>query len=244
MSYKILDWDSNFFGYTVASMDSEDLIYSDLIALKNDFNTNDIKLIYIIIDNAKNRSDNYLKKVKGLTQNVGASLIDKKVIFEKEINYCQIETNNIVVYNDKLFDRSELYKLALISGEYSRFNMDVKFSNNEFERLYYKWIDNSINGTIADKVFIYQENNTILGFITMVLSQNKAKIGLIAVNPESRGKSIGRQLINYCEDYCFMNNLKTLSVATQLQNEIAMKFYSNIGFKTKKINYIYHLWVL
>ena len=48
------------------------------------------------------------------------------------------------LYNSERHDFNTLKSLALSSGQYSRFNIDKNFVNNEYEILYNRWIEKSV----------------------------------------------------------------------------------------------------
>lgn len=177
------------------------------------------------------------------SKKLSASLVDCKVTFTKNITNCQeVNTNKVESYSSSVVS-DELYSLALQSGQYSRFKVDVNFGNNAFEKLYKVWIDNSINRKIADEVFVVRENEKEIGFITLNILNNTATIGLLAVDMNYRNKTIGRILIAKVEQYCYEKGVKSIEVATQQNNINACRFYERNGFQILKCEAIYHLWI-
>ena len=65
----------------------------------------------------------------------------------------------------------------------------------------------------------------------------------MAVDINSRGKSIGKKLIEHTLKYLQKNQYKSVNVATQMQNEIACNFYKKNNFTQESLTNIYHLWV-
>jgi ribosomal protein S18 acetylase RimI-like enzyme len=114
--------------------------------------------------------------------------------------------------------------------------------NNEFEKLYTVWIEQSINHSIAEKVLGFVVDNVTVGFITIALKNNVYDIGLIAVDSTHRSLKIGRQLLEYVFRYASSNKVNTITVTTQMQNQGALKFYLQNGFLVNRTTYIYHLW--
>ncbi len=134
----------------------------------------------------------------------------------------------------------ELKNLAFQSGEYSRFKIDGRLPVQSFERLYTIWIENSVNGKSADKVFIFKASNEIAGFITLAMKDHFGEIGLIAVNNKFRGMEIGSKLIRHTEDFVLSHKENTLKVATQLDNTLACNFYKKNGYEVDIITHVYH----
>ena len=143
----------------------------------------------------------------------------------------------------KIHSYEELLDLAFLSGNLSRFKVDSNFSNNEFEKLYKEWVNNSINKKIAFKTFVKTVQKKVVGFITLgEKDADTAKIGLIAVNEMFQGKRIASKLIKSCEIISKQNKYAGLEVSTQFSNNQAMAFYKKNDFEINKITYIYHLW--
>jgi dTDP-4-amino-4,6-dideoxy-D-galactose acyltransferase len=133
--------------------------------------------------------------------------------------------------------------LAIQSGEYSRFKTDPNFGISEFERFYKEWIINSVSGKIADGILIYKNNDRIVGMITYKIKDNFCTIGLLAVDRDFRGKSIGKLLIGGLINELTGKNISRLYVVTQKANHAACRFYEKCGFIVDKVENVYHFWI-
>lgn len=217
-------WDSIFFGYQVGKITIKNRDNFEL----NDFNNFD--LIYIFSEN----------KLKNLTN----YLVDEKVILNLHLtkDYSLVSDNSIYEFKD--FSKfPQLLDLAFQSGVYSRFKKDENFVNNEFERLYIKWITNSVVDKKSLVVFIYELDNKILGFVTVdKKSDTHASIGLIAVELNSRGQGIGVKLLDQAKNYLLKNGFQKLSLVTQGDNIPALKLYQKAGFYIEESSFTYHIW--
>lgn len=140
------------------------------------------------------------------------------------------------------FDKEELYELAYESGKFSRFNLDSNFSTQAFENLYRKWVENSLNATIADEVIIYEDRGGILGFITYKIQHRSCNIGLLGIKPGEQGKGIGGSLLASVENKIFYRGIKKVKVKTQQENLPAINFYEAKKFREKRKNFIKHYW--
>jgi glycosyltransferase involved in cell wall biosynthesis/GNAT superfamily N-acetyltransferase len=235
--FKHLEWDTMSFGYKVASVNPMRMEESELNEIAVDLRAKNYSLAYFFADPDDDISNNSLRRA-------GALLADIKVTFS-----VQVEEINDLSFPDNIRPypantvSPKLRSLALQSGDYSRFKTDPGFKNGEFEKLYVKWIENSVSGEIAGEVFIYDEGNDEKGFITVSVGKNESSIGLIAVDAEVRGKSIGRNLINKALSYSRERGIKTVDVVTQMNNKGACEFYKALGFQIKTIVNVYHLWI-
>ena len=227
MIIKHLDWDSSFFNKKIGLLElSND---SDFSEIQNDFD-----LIYVVSD-----KDIAIKII-----NYRQSYSENKIVFSKKIvqkNDLK-DANVFFVLEDST--REEIYELAFESGKFSRFKLDSNFGQKEFEKLYKKWVDNSFNKEFADAVLVYKEQNKILGFVTYKVWDKQATIGLIGVCLKHQGKGIGKKLIQSVEIDLANKGLDELRIPAQLQNEMALRFYTKMGYKIIENKILKHYWKL
>lgn len=220
-----LDWDSDFFGYSVGKIEIDDI--NELPIGQEDY-----RLTYIFSK----------KRIPELEE----ELVDQKATFFQELNIGAEKTNlpcEIVEFKHESHSYEELLKLTYDSGVFSRFNLDKKFDNQEYEKLYKKWIDNSLNSSSNYKVYVAFDGNNLLGFITLGRKGNDlGDLGLLAVSPKARGRGIAKSLIEYCKIKSTEMGFNSLQVVTQLNNSPATKLYENAGFYLKDLIFIYHIW--
>ncbi len=84
----------------------------------------------------------------------------------KNIIANNVENNFIESYKEKSPD-TELIKLAIQSGIYSRFNVDEKIGKQKFEELYSLLLINSLKKEIAQEVLLISNETKITGFVTL-----------------------------------------------------------------------------
>ena len=224
MEVNKLKWDSDFFNINIGEIINPD---TNFIVLKENFD-----LIYL------KREKNCEAKIEGYVN----SFTETKVLFSKLIDQKREINQNVFSISETNFNIDDLYNLAFESGKMSRFNLDKKFGRTKFEELYVKWVDNSINKVFADDVFVYQENNKTLGFITYKIDEDFSTIGLIAVDSFSQGKGIGGKLIDAVENKLNSNGVFKLIIPTQLENTKACSFYEKKEYKICQTTVIKHYW--
>lgn len=217
-----LIWDSDFFKYKVGRIKIVDSIDSlDFIDQAKEF-----ELVYVMADRA-------------LPANPLFRLVDQKLVFSKPLINNNID-QKIVEFNPDIHSFDELLNLTYLSGKFSRFKLDQEFKSNEFERLYFQWIQNSLSDK-ESKVLVYIEGNTIAGFVSIDSKINKeAKIGLIAVSENFQGRGIGTKLIQAAGSVAFQNGNTELEVVTQAENQSAVGLYLKNDFSLISSTFIYH----
>lgn len=98
----------------------------------------------------------------------------------------------------------------------------------------------------AQSLFIYQEENIILGLVVLNESQDEeydqinwltaenAKnliVHRLAVHPSSQGKGIARKIMDHSEEYAQEKGYDSIRLDTFSQNPRNQKFYQNRGYK-------------
>ena len=220
-----LTWDSDFFGFNVGKV----------TALKGErINFHDLLL--------KSKSDNYRLIYLFSEDAISEDMVpvDVKIVYSMPI---ENDGTHYEVLPEVHEATNSLYSLAYRSGDHSRFRLDKNFEKGKFEELYNIWVENSLSGKFADKVFKYEVNGEIVAFVTVAIKDHVAIIGLIAVSENYGRRGIGSKLINAVKSYALERGCKTLNVATQQDNIEACMFYEKNGFSLYSKTYIYHLWL-
>jgi dTDP-4-amino-4,6-dideoxy-D-galactose acyltransferase len=227
MIVKLLPWDSAFFDLNVGELVINGSNNGD-IKISDDFD-----LIYLKASEAKEIS----------LPNYSETFSETKVIFERT-DFIKNEgiPDTIGSVFDGPYSIVQLYELAEESGRYSRFHLDLRFSETNFKKLYHTWIDNSLSGTFADGFLVCQVADRIVGFVTYRTHADHAIIGLIGINAMQQGKGIGSQLIRAVENKLIETGITSLRIPTQLKNERACKFYKKLGYSPMETTVIKHFW--
>lgn len=228
MKIKNLEWDSRFFQKKIGLIEGGEEIKSF-----SDIET--FELLYV-----KQNEDKYIE-----IDNFIQTYIETKVIFSKKTSQNNLAPNSFIFSAvNTIIEKEQIYKLALESGKFSRFKLDDKFEDHEFEALYKTWVDNSFSKEFANAILVYKEKNIIRGFITYKIMHGYATIGLLAVCNENQGKGIGSKLLEAVENELNNMQIKELRIPTQLQNEQACFFYTKLGYRIIVKTIIKHYWKL
>lgn len=226
MNIKVLDWDSLFFNKKIGEIDfdARDQSFTD---------SNEFDLLYV------KQSEDEFWELEGFRQ----TFAETKIVFAKSLSKNTNPTDSFIISAfDTEVSKKLIYNLAFESGKCSRFRLDTNFKQSEFEKLYKIWVDNSFTKEFADDIVVYKKQNDILGFVTYKLFSEFATIGLIGVSPEFQGEGIGRKLLQAVERKLINNKTEELRIPTQLNNEIACKFYERLGYKIIEKKIIKHYW--
>jgi len=229
-----LKWDSDFFGFkTGLLIQNNDIEFEKQIEEAKD---DDYKLIYFFANDNSFIPETIIQKFNG-------KLVDRKVIYEQYVSEGTVRDLGLTTIYDQQVVSNDLLQLAYESGQYSRFKLDDGFEPDVFIRMYKLWIENSVKGSLADKVYVVNEAEHVVGMVTLKTKKDTMTIGLIAISPAYAGKGLGRQLINRTIQTALDLGLKRIEVSTQYDNKSACLFYKACGFSTKLITDIYHFWM-
>lgn len=235
MTYQILPWDSEQFGFTVARMCEATADPLQLQKTLDALREQQVRLVYYSV------LEDHADQLHCAEQCGGLKVDDKCTYFMSLDSINQLTTHPKITAAVKE-PTAELTQLAYDAGLYSRFKTDPNIPDSMFKKIYQQWLLNSLNHSIADDVLIYRENAAIAGMMTVGQKKNRGDIGLLAVNDQFRGQGIGRALVQVAQHYFCQNNLNTAQVVTQRQNHPACQLYEKCGFISEKTECYYHFW--
>lgn len=230
INIRTLEWDSEFFGLRIGRAEIQTSEDATSLAQRYDELKKRYDLLYVFCS-------------EGLSFNAfGAKLVDEKIWYSKLCENRE-EYKDVMLYM-KPEPNESLYKLALISGGFSRFKLDDRFPKGSFEHLYCKWVDNACPSEGTNKqIFAYCPNGIAKGMITVDHKGDKAQIGLVAVDLECQHQGVGTKMMSTLEYYLYRKGVMTVDVATQADNKDACHWYEKNGFIKKSVTPIYHWWL-
>ena len=231
MEIRKLDWDSEFFGLQIGRVDLQTLDDAVDLALMH----YDLKYQYDLL---------YVFSKDGLSFDaIGAELVDEKILYSKPCEPKE-QYSDISFYKHEV-PSQDLYRLALVSGGYSRFKLDERLPKSSYERLYTRWIENACpkEGTNKQILTFLDAQNVIKGMITIDYQGELGHIGLVAVDADCQHQGIGGKIMSTLDGYLYGLGVKTLEVPTQKANADACRWYEKNGFKVKSVTPIYHWWL-
>lgn len=235
MDYQLLTWDTDFFGIKTGRIIPTALENERLSSILSEMRKEGFHLVYWSADQECAYDIDLL----------GGILVDRKTTFEIDLN--RIDMKALPSPRTKPYTSdmpiSQLEKLALQSGEFSRFTVDPRFSYENFSFLYKIWLQKSLTGELADEIFVILHDDYIAGMVTLSKENQVGSIGLIAVDGNFRGKKFGQQLIYDAQRWFIENGCHTAQVVTQGGNIPACHLYKKCGYRNIKTAFYYHFWL-
>ncbi len=237
--FQILDWDSEFFGMTVARILPDKLSTPELERTIASLKENGVTLAYWASDPSDAASQQAARSCSGF-------LADRKTTYLIDLEGAP----GMACGGDWVMEEyagaapnDELVSLALQAGAYSRFRIDPRMPDGKFVALYKRWIESSVNRKIADTVLVVRHSGRIVGMVTVGEKNGRGDIGLIAVDAGMRGKNVGVSLVRGALEWMRGKRFRFAQVVTQGENAAACRMYERCGYRVEKIEFVHHFWI-
>jgi len=228
-----LDWDSTFFGMTIARVDSPVLDEASAGAAILWCEGQRVRCLYYLcpIDAASMR----------IAEGHGFHAVDVRLAFERVCSpNVAAPVEHVRPYDP--VDRESLRAIARNGFRGTRFDADPGFARRRVQDLYDVWLTQSCEGW-ARHVLVAVNGSVPIGFVTCHDDGDGAwRIGLIGVAEEARGRGTGRTLVAGAVATCAREGARTLAVVTQGHNIAAQRLYQREGFQTSAAHLWYHRW--
>ena len=235
---KPLDWDSKHFNKKIAQVKKPILYLDDFKNVDHWSINNKIDCLYYLKDLSNSTKSD-------IEESNNFSLVDTRVEFNLNIENLSTEHEfgrEIQVRSIGNQVKNELLAISDKNIINTRFYNDRNFESNLVKKMYRIWIKKSCeNPSIT--VLTAEYKNKIVGFITFSHGHRGiSNIGLVAIDKNYQRLGIGKSIMNECIHLCYKQKKTRISVATQLSNQPAIKFYERFGFKVFKKSNWYHKW--
>ena len=231
-----LDWDSDFFKIRVGKFLIVNEEEFDPIVFKKEAEQK-FDLIYVL---------SYQKMLSQEKINLAnLDLVDIIMTMSKPFKKNEFKKNDYNFRNNLSENElNDCYEIAEITSVVSRFFDENLIGPKMTKLLYRKWIDNALNNSFSDGMFLIKENNSVIG-IHLVKVDKKNKEGiftLTGVNPNYKRLGLGRKLWEQSFGY-FSNetDIEIIKSPFSIKNLDSFNFHLKMGFnKVEEIKYIYH----
>ena len=237
-----LTWDSEFWGFPVAQLRSNTLVFPDLADIDRWCQEQSIVCLYFLatFDDPK---------TVGVAEAGGFQLTDARVTLGRKAEplLSLAQPVNLPGFSIRPITNSDiasLQRIAAVSHRDSRFFFDLHFPRAKCEMLYARWIAESCSG-YADRVLVGDVAGEPVGYITCHAPESRdqaGRIGLVGVAPEFHGHGIGRELVQRALEWFAGEQVGMVTVATQGRNIAAQALYQRCGFVTRSQELWYHKW--
>ena len=81
-------------------------------------------------------------------------------------------------------------------------------------------------------LLVFEENQTIIGYIDWWITYEQAQLANIAVCPTNRKQGVGQQLLNKALQEAIEEECENMTLEVRISNKRAIQFYEKNGFIT------------
>lgn len=169
----------------------------------------------------------------------GMAPVDGLILFDRPATPRVIATPaNLQIRVAGPADLPALAPFASILARGSRFGRTPALGLDSGEKLYRRWIENSIAGTAAYAVLVAVQDS-IIGFVTLQHAEPDAdELVLVGVLPTGRGHGVADALVEAAAVHASREGRARLLVKTSLDNIAAQRSYQRCGFRTRSVYWV------
>jgi ribosomal protein S18 acetylase RimI-like enzyme len=232
-----LEWDSDFWGFGCARVEGHKLSEGQIPAIDAWCQSNDITFLQYLAP-ATDRASAKAAEDGGFHQ------VDERITLACRIAERRSEVSDpaIEIRPGRIDDLGELDAIARAGHTDSRYYHDPGFPRPRCDDLYSTWIKRSLEGAIADIVFVPVVEGKAAGYVTCKVEAKQGSIGLVGVGPKARGRGVGGAMVRRALDWFGEQGAEEVLVVTQGRNQAAQRLYERCGFLTRDTGLWYHKW--
>jgi dTDP-4-amino-4,6-dideoxy-D-galactose acyltransferase len=231
LRYRLLDWDSRFFGYRIARIEGDRLDEAGMAAALAGCEAERIECLYFCCAADDDRSVQ-------LAESRRFHLVDVRLDLACRLPAAPAETA-VGLWLAQAADLASMRAIAADAYRDSRFWFDSHL-RPQAAALYREWIARSCR---EETVWAIERDAAVQGFVTAAPeSPAIARIGLLGVAAASRGAGIGGALIRAALQWGTEVGAGEVRVVTQGRNVAAQRLYQACGFRTQSVHLWYHKW--
>lgn len=234
-----LEWDSKFWGFSVARVNSKHLTENSVRKINEVIKRDKFRFVEYLCDCHDDRGIKTAEKC-------GFHLTDMRMTFEKRLS-AELDCDVPGKFTFSKAKEKDIVRLKHICRDLyqdSRYFFDNNFEKKKVKEFYASWIEKAVLGKYDDECFCLNDNGLAIGFCTIKYNfpAKSAKIGLFGIAHKYQGKGLGKALLNSV--FCSLADKKInkIQVVTQVRNYAAQRAYQSVGFLTKEAQLWYHKW--
>jgi dTDP-4-amino-4,6-dideoxy-D-galactose acyltransferase len=239
-SIKLLDWDTDFFGFPVAQITSNRLSCNELDYVDEFCRENKVRLLNF-------KCDAHHRPSVLAAEEYDFHLADVRMSYRQKLDVQSLIKPDLPV--GMFFRRGTKDDVAflryIITDLYthSRYYFDTNFPRDRVQEFYRNWIEKAVYGEFDDLVWVISNSHQPQALCSIAYGdERQARIGLFGVNPSVTGQGLGGCLIRSVLATLAECDFEEISVVTQGRNYAAQRLYQRAGFLIDQIEIYYHRW--
>jgi dTDP-4-amino-4,6-dideoxy-D-galactose acyltransferase len=237
--FKLLDWDTKFFGFPVGHLSCRRLTPA-IDARARDFaSTHGIALLELLCDSRDRLS-------VSTAERSGYSLADIRLTLERPLR--STPTSDLPAgYRIEKANETHIPALRSIARDLyqdSRYFFDERFERSKAREFFEVWVEKAVRGTFDHECLILVRGSGEPAAYCTVRrhGQSAAAIGLFGVAASAQGQHLAVPFLQNVLAALAAGGIDRVEVVTQARNVRAQRVYQRCGFVTKSTELWYHKW--
>lgn len=232
----ILEWDSQFFGKTIARVIGSRLDPALAAQIDAWAQANQVDCLYFLA-----AADD--SQTARTAEDSGYHLTDIRVTLERRLAGPYIPPEPVPqIRPAHAGDIDALRAISRNNHRDSRFYYDRHFDREKCDELYAIWIEKSVRGS-ADQVLVWDDDGRAVAYVTgKLLPSGSGSVDLVGVHPDWQGRGIGLMLTKQLLAWFHQQGAPRVTVVTQGRNIGAQVLYQRCGFVSLSTELWYHKW--
>ena len=233
-----LPWDSDFFGFPVARVMGGTLDTDGSRSVLAWCTAERVRFLYFL---ANDHVPSW-----AAAADAGFRLVDVRVEMVLDGSWPKLTRGalspGVGLREATIRDFDDLLPIAASAHTDSRFFVDSAVPRDKAHDLFRTWLRRSVEGAIADVVFVVEVEGRAVSYVTATLAQGVGSIGLVGVAASARGRGVGLAMIHRALEWFAAGGAREVRVVTQARNTMAQRVYQRCGFLTGSTRMWFHRW--
>lgn len=229
----LLDWDSEFFGCRIGTVNASVLSAADAIAARNWAIAREVECLYLLVQDETGAT-------LAAANAAGFKFVDLRVELALNLAEAPPASSPPAIRAARASDLPELQRIARTAHRDSRFFIDPRFPMERAEALFARWIERDFR---EHHVLVAEGHQQPVGYLSVQLQQGVGVISLVAVEAGFHGQGWGKQLLQGALAWFHDQGVREIRVVTQGQNIRAQRLYQGTGFRVISAEPRLHLWL-
>lgn len=232
-----LEWDTSFFGISIARVKVPHLEANDWPLLLDWCRRQGIRCLYHEI-----ASDDL--SARRLAEDHGCRLADVRIILEHlapDRVARKRHPLDIIVRTALPEDLSILETIARQTAVVSRFYLDPGFPRGSAAEMYARWVHVAYERE-PSALLVAELAGDVAGFLVCKRCAAWGQIDLMGVRKTAQGRGIGRALVADALRWTAAQGLPAMRVVTQAHNIPGQRLYQGMSFRVVLVTLLYHRW--
>lgn len=234
---RVLDWDTQFFGFRIGRIASLTPTAEALTAALAWAAQEAMAGLYLLVDAGAAES-------MRAAEAHGFRCMDLRLTYRRRLGDDAMAAP-LIPGGVRAATKHDLDALRAITAgafRHTRFSRDPRLAPRA-DALYATWIERAVDG-LADAVLVsVGPEDEPTGFVCChVRDDGQGEIGLTAVREDQRGRGIGGQLVAAASAWLGGRGMRQAVVVTNAANLAAQRLYQRHGYFSDRIELWYHRW--